>query len=616
MQATEDRVAVPAPTPRKRWWRRRWFLVTVSIALIVCAGFVAATEYVLHNAEPIIRRRVVETLAAHFHTHVELDALSISLLKGIEVEGSGLRIGRVEIHDEPGNQPSAPMLSVDHFSFRTRVESLLHQPTRVASVSVEGMQIHVPPPGQRADMLHWDNAPGENHHAKVDLLVRDIHAANVTLFIVNGKPGKEPLRFDIQRLDLHDVGAGKPFAYVAELTNPKPTGQIRAEGHFGPWNSDDPRSTALDGSYTFDHADLNTIKGLGGILSSKGQFSGVLDHVTVDGATETPDFSLDISQHSLPLHTDFHAYVDGTTGDTTLDPVHARLAQSSFTCRGKVVKIKHKGHDITMDVEIPNGRMQDFLRLATKTNPPLMNAVLNMHAKMHIAPGEQRVPERMDMSGEVDLHDVRFNNPKIQDKVDGLSARAQGNPREVKEVSTDRQAEVSSRLSANFHMGNGVMFVRDIRYQIPGALVLLNGVYSMDGRIFDFKGHVRTDATASQMVTGWKSWLLKPVDKFLSKNGAGLELPIAVSGTEGDVRFGLAMHGASQETDKEMMEDLHQRRLDIQADKRERRAEKLEKQQQERADGMYVGERDGSSRESSKGSGLKRRAPQADGDPR
>ena len=66
------------------------------------------------------------------------------------------------------------------------------------------------------------------------------------------------------------------------------------------------------------------------------------------------------------------------------------------------------------------------------------------------------------------------------------------------------------------------MNVNDLHYQIPGALVLMNGVYSMDGNLFEFKGHVRTDATASQMVTGWKSWLLKPVDPFLKKNGAGL----------------------------------------------------------------------------------------------
>src|SRR5581483_10850473 len=347
-----------------------------------------------------------------------------------------------------------------------------------------------------------------------------------------------------------------PFTYQAELVNPKPVGEIHAEGHFGPWNADDPRDTALDGSYSFSHADLNTIKGIGGILGSHGQFSGVLDHITIDGETNTPDFSLDVSDHPMPLHTIFHAYVDGTTGDTFLDPVQARLGDSDFTARGKVVTVKGKGHDIDMNVNIPHGRMQDFLELGVKTRPPLMNGILSMKGHLHIPPGETRVPEKMALAGSFLLRNVRFNNPSIQDKVDGLSARAQGKPKEIAVDSTDRQAQVSSMMSANFSLNHGLMDVHDLHYQIPGALVLMNGVYSTDGNLFEFKGHVRTDATASQMVTGWKSLLLKPVDRFLKKDGAGLQLPISISGTQGNVHFGLALHGTAEESDEAMAQDL------------------------------------------------------------
>jgi len=50
---------------------------------------------------------------------------------------------------------------------------------------------------------------------------------------------------------------------------------------------------------------------------------------------------------------------------------------------------------------------------------------------------------------------------------------------------------------------------------------------------------VRTTATASQMTTGWKSKLLKPVDRFLKKNGAGMEIPVKITGTKSDPQFGL-----------------------------------------------------------------------------
>ena len=183
---------------------------------------------------------------------------------------------------------------------------------------------------------------------------------------------------------------------------------MRASGHFGPWNADNPRDTQLDGSYSFSHADLNTIKGISGILSSHGQFGGVLDHITIDGETQTPDFALDVSDHPMPLHTVFHAYVDGTTGDTYLDPVQARLKDSDFTASGKVVLIRGQGHDIQLNVDVPHARMQDFLELGVKTRPPVMNAVITMKANLHIPPGDTRVPQKIELAGKFQLHDVRF----------------------------------------------------------------------------------------------------------------------------------------------------------------------------------------------------------------
>ncbi len=594
----EEPIVSANDTPRRkpRWWRRTWFKVVVVLAIVCVGALVFAAEYLIHHAEPILRARVIETLSAHFHAPVELDHLDISLIKGVEigatgveVEGSGLRIPYIGDTDLLQTDNNAPMVSVKHFVFHTRLRGLIHQPTRILEVDVDGMELHIPPAEMRREIL---GPKDKRRQPKVTLLVSQIRCKDVKLFIDTTKPGKDPMEFDIQKLDLQDVGQSQPFTYQAELINPKPIGEVHASGHFGPWDADNPRDTALDGSYSFSNADLNTIKGISGILSSHGQFEGVLDHITIDGETQTPDFALDVSDHPMPLHTVFHAYVDGTTGDTYLDPVQARLKNSDFTARGKVVLVKGQGHDIAMNVDVPHARMQDFLELGVKTRPPLMNAVLTMKAQLHIPPGETRVPEKMQLAGRFQLREVRFNNAGIQDKVDGLSARAQGKPKEVAEYSTDKQAEVSSRMSAQFSLAHGLMSVNDLDYQIPGALVLLNGVYSMDGNLFEFKGHVRTDATASQMVTGWKSWLLKPVDPFLKKNGAGLELPISISGTQSDVHFGLALHGTVEESNQAMAEDLHANRKDMLADAKVKQAcESLAKERQkanESADGKQT----------------------------
>jgi hypothetical protein len=117
--------------------------------------------------------------------------------------------------------------------------------------------------------------------------------------------------------------------------------------------------------------------------------------------------------------------------------------------------------------------------------------------------------------------------------------RAQGKPDEVRAVSSDRKAEVASLMAVQFRLANQLMTVPSVDYQIPGAKISMDGVYSLDGNLFEFKGHVRTEATASQMVTGWKAMLLKPLDPFLKKNGAGLEERMGTFGW--GLRCGLRM---------------------------------------------------------------------------
>ena len=43
----------------------------------------------------------------------------------------------------------------------------------------------------------------------------------------------------------------------------------------------------------------------------------------------------------------------------------------------------------------------------------------------------------------------------------------------------------------------------------------------MDGGALDFQGSAKMQATVSAMVGGWKGLLLKPVDRYFQKDGAG-----------------------------------------------------------------------------------------------
>jgi AsmA-like C-terminal region len=238
----------------------------------------------------------------------------------------------------------------------------------------------------------------------------------------------------------------------------------------------------------------------------------------------------------VPLHTQFSAIVDGTSGDTYLQPVDAKLGASRFSCSGAVVNIKGKGHTIDLDVDVPAGRIEDFLQLAVKTQPVVMTGVLEMKTKLHIRPGKESVTQKLGLNGEFKLQQMHFTNPDMQDKVDMMSLRAQGDPKEAKPGAED----VNSHMSGKFQMADGKLNLQDLNFVMPGATVRLAGVYTLDGKKFDFTGKVRTDAKLSQMVSSrWKGWMLKVADPFFHKHGAGAEIPVKITGTNTAPKFGL-----------------------------------------------------------------------------
>ena len=94
-------------------------------------------------------------------------------------------------------------------------------------------------------------------------------------------------------------------------------------------------------------------------------------------------------------------------------------------------------------------------------------------------------------------------------------------------------------MQGNFVLANGSMSFSDLNFSVPGALIDMAGVYTLDGSKFDFHGHAKLHAHLSQMTTGWKSALLTLVDPFFAKQGYGTVVPIEVHGTKSDPHFGL-----------------------------------------------------------------------------
>ncbi len=568
-----------------------WWMIWIALAGAVV--FLIVLAWVAHNAEPILKQRVIANLEQRFQTHVELDELHISVFKGLQVTGNGLRIDQPADASEeaPAAAPSAadafdaklnaaPLISVRSFSFRTGVRQLMEPAMRLDLVRVDGLRIRIPPkqhetadssdgegsqPGKKKHNLlarmHIPSARPNSAASQWKIVVDQIVCADVILTIETDKPGKQPLIFPIRNVTLHDVGRGTPMPFEADLINAKPVGEIASSGHIGPWRVDDPRETHVDGAYSFTNADLGPIKGIAGILSSTGSYSGALARIDVTGSTDTPDFSLDTARHKMPLHTDFNATVDGTTGDTVLNSVHATLGHTVLNVQGSIIRAGADvdpsaplltdaqetldqaarlqdtiGHIIRISVESDHARIEDLLTLGVRTTPPLMNGAMTLRARLIIPPGKVSVAQKMQVQGSFTIRDATFANPQWQDTVNKLSARASGDAEKAKRGDVE---SVSTQMGGDFSLATAILSVPKVHFQMPGAAVDVVGRYSLDGDTFDFAGTARTDATASQMLTGWKSLLAKPFDKLLEKDGAGVEVPITISGTRSAPKFGV-----------------------------------------------------------------------------
>ena len=514
----------------------RWLKITLAAVLIILAAALVATQYMLHHVQPILRARVIQTLSTRFNSQVELGEFNVSVQKqGIDVEGNNLSLRSNLDLSLP------PQISVAQFHFHTSIHDLFRSPMHVGLVELHGLDIKIPPRGKRSAMPRTKK--GEH---RFQIVVDRIVCDDATLLIMTDKPNKKPLQFQIHSLILQPVGPDQPLHFSAQLVNPRPIGDIASEGNFGPWNADDPHATPLDGSYSFTNADLSTTKGIAGILSSTGRFSGPLDTITVDGQTDTPDFSVDISGHKVALHTEFHAVVDGTTGNTYLRPVHARFLNTRITANGYVVRgaVGH-GHDIVLTVSIDKGRVQDVLLLAAKTVPPVMMGAMHLKTNFDLRAGTESVSRRLKMHGTFAIDDASFANRHIQLRVDELSLRSQGHANQAKQLTQEELPSsgtievLPASMHGTFSLEDRKLTLPQMVCKVPGAEIMLAGTYSLDGKQFDFAGKARMDAHVSNIVGGWKGALLKPFDSFFAKDGAGTEVPITITGTESKPHFGV-----------------------------------------------------------------------------
>jgi hypothetical protein len=544
-----------AGTSRRR--TPRWPFWTGGVILALLATVAVLIDIAAHRAEPFVRQQVIQALSDRFHARVELDSFHLSLGNtlrgewGVWGEGKGLRIwppAEMEgVHVPEPNPPIQPLIRLDEFHFHAPLRYQSGQPIHIMQIRLKGLDIRFPPRShmQRTVESQAGNAtqPPSNG-LNVSLVIDGVECADARFTLETDKPNKLPLEFLIPQFRLKDVHSGAPMVFDAQVENPKPPGSIHTTGSFGPWIVADPGSSPIYGDYTFSHADLSVFPGIAGILNSTGRYQGTLRDLMVDGQTDIPDFQLSRFGHTMPLHTNFHARVDGTNGDTWLDPVDATLEGSHFTAKGKIVRVLKAGddgrlysigHDIALNVNVDRGRIEDFLRLATDSANPILDGGIGVQAQLHIPPGKTPVSQRIALKGNFVLDEAEFASLQVQKRIRELSLRGQGKLDQLKSAEDEK---IKSHVEGDFILDAGVLTLPSVLYSVPGADIHLHGTYRTQGGTLDFTGTAKMQATVSQMVGGWKGLLLKPADRFFKKDGAGTEVPIYIAGTREKPQFG------------------------------------------------------------------------------
>lgn len=390
----------------------RWFIVIVGGVLVTLWLVVAVV-----SRSTVLQNALVQALNDHLDARVELADFHVSTFPSVRIHGDGLKVW------VNGQTLPQPVVQIRHFEVRGGILGLLKHPRRFESVRLDGLQIAIPP--RTTNDREAGSRAGETVSGPV--IIDHVEANDATLTLVPRESWKEPKVFALHVLDLDSVGFNRSIPFHTTLTNPIPKGEIQAEGTFGPWRGVAPGLTPVSGRYTFAHADLHTIHGIGGTLSSSGDFAGQLSQIDVRGTTSTPDFYIEPAEHALPLETRFHVVVDGTDGNTYLKRVDATLGETAIVASGEVAATKGvKGRTVKIDAEVKNGRLQDVLHLAVAAPKPVMTGAIALATSLVIPPGEEPVPERIQMKGRFALEDARFTDRDVQSQVVRLSRHGQG----------------------------------------------------------------------------------------------------------------------------------------------------------------------------------------------
>jgi hypothetical protein len=497
-------------------------------ALIIFAAILVTAEIVLTRYFPYSEKNVTESLQETFPSRLKMDHFHSVYFPRPGCEAEGVTFRSVSSAPE---QP--PVATIQKFIIQGNYANLLFRPHHISRVILQGLRIQVPAFGKGGKFT--------GGYTDSQTTIGELIADGAVLEVA--RVNKPPLRFAIHELSLDSVSSQDAMSYKVRLQNPEPPGEIRSNGHFGPFRAAHPGQTSVSGTYAFHRGDLSVFDGIAGIVSSEGTYSGPLEHVSVQGTTDVPDFEIDRSGHTGHLATHFQGSLDATSGDVALGEVNAAYESTKITVKGRVTD--KKGFDAkftSLDFTVRQGRLQDILRLIVKDNRPPMSGGISLQAHATVPPERQAFLKEVTLLGDFEIDDGHFENPSRQQSVNDLSETARGLKKSQRDEDKNNSAEsVTSHARGHVDLQNGVATITNLSFTVPGAEVVVGGTYNVLNEKIDFHGTMKMEAKFSQSTSGIKSLFAKVLDPFFNKK-RGSVVPVVVTGTYHNPYFGLDLN--------------------------------------------------------------------------
>jgi hypothetical protein len=506
--------------------RQHVLIVAAAALAVLLLAALLASAFVT----PRTQGAIVSWLVDRFGGRATIEEVQWSLRPGLRITASGVEVTGPDPH------AAAPLIEIERVTLETNFGDLFAAPRRIGLVRLRGLLVRIPPRKKPARTVR-PPAPGASpdHEADAERRASGIAAVRIDrivaettrIEIVSSRPDKPPLVFDVHDLSLENLAADRPMNFMAQLTNPKPIGEVATEGTFGPWNKEDPGSTFVEGRFRFADADLGSLRGLTGTLQAEGTYSGSIAEIHASGSADIAQFA--VTGRPVDLATRFDVVVGGTSGDVVLQPVDVTVLESHISSAGAIVRSRElKGRRIEMDVRAPKARVEDLLRLALKSDPPPLSGPIELETALRIEPGDAPVIRRLHLNGRFTIRQARFARTDIQKTLARVSSITAG-----QSVGGEEGSSVAANLMGRFTLEDGTLRFARVSFEVPGTAVRLAGSYGIESGILDLGGTVRIARSIADLapvgVAGWLETLGR-LDKRLKVDATGTTIPITIKG--------------------------------------------------------------------------------------